>query len=80
MQVLFFVSSTLLLVVGLSISLLLFLKPNLAIEIQRKFYEKINWKIEPISMQQEIRNTKFMGLLLVGIVLLTTIFLLTGTR
>jgi len=30
-------------------------------EIQKKFYEKINWRIEPISMQKEIRNTKIMG-------------------
>jgi len=43
----------------------LFLNPTLAIEIQKKFYEKINWRIEPISMQKEVRNTKIMGLFLI---------------
>ena len=40
-------------------------QPLKAIEIQRRFYEKINWKIEPISLPKEIRNTKLMGLSLV---------------
>jgi hypothetical protein len=43
-----------------------FFKPSLAIELQRRFYERINWKMEPISMPREIRNTKIMGLLLIG--------------
>ena len=42
--------------------LFILLKPTVAIELQRRFYEKINWKIEPISMAREIRNTKIMGL------------------
>jgi len=50
---------------SLILGFLLFKKPELAIEIQRKFYAKINWKIEPISMKKEIRNTKLMGLFLV---------------
>lgn len=45
--------------------LFLFLKPSMVIELQKKFYEKINWRIEPISMQKEIRNTRIMGLFLV---------------
>ncbi len=48
--------------VSIPIGLILFLKPACAIEMQRKFYEKINWKIEPISMPKEIRNTKIMGI------------------
>lgn len=43
----------------------LFFNPALAIRIQKKFYEKINWRIEPISMEKEIRNTKIMGLFLI---------------
>ena len=45
----------------------LFRNPSLAIELQRKFYEGINWRMEPISMTKEIRNTKAMGLFLVVI-------------
>jgi hypothetical protein len=48
-------------VITLAVGVLLILKPSLAIEIQRRFYEKINWRIEPISMQKEIRNTRLMG-------------------
>jgi hypothetical protein len=58
------------------IGLFLFFRPALAIEIQRKFYEKINWRIEPISMPKEIRNTKLMGLFLVAIAILTIIYAL----
>lgn len=39
----------------------LIIKPGLAIEIQRRFYAQINWKIEPISLPKELRNTKIMG-------------------
>jgi len=52
-------------VIGIIIGLFIFLKPELAIEIQKKFYEIINWRIEPISMPKEIRNTKIMGMFLV---------------
>lgn len=47
---------------GIGVGLFLFMNPSSAIEIQRKFYEMINWRIEPISMEKEIRSTKFMGL------------------
>ena len=51
--------------ISLSIGLLFFLKPALAIEIQRRLYEKRNWRIEPISMKKELRDTKIMGLFLI---------------
>lgn len=60
-------------VVGIIIGLFVFFKPGLTIEIQRKFYEKINWRIEPISMQKEIRNTKIMGIFLVVVAIVTMI-------
>lgn len=53
--------------IGLAIGLFIAINPISAIEIQRKFYEKINWKIEPISVPQEIRNTRIMGWFLVAI-------------
>lgn len=55
------------------IGFVLFLNPAFAIEMQRRFYEKINWRIEPISMQKEIRNTKIMGLFLITVGLLTLV-------
>lgn len=57
----------------------LFLRPPLAIEIQKRFYEKINWRIEPISMQREILNTKFMGLFLIASAIATMIYILMRT-
>ncbi len=45
--------------------LFLALKPRQAIELQKKFYTKINWNIEPISLGKEIRNTRLMGLFLI---------------
>jgi hypothetical protein len=60
-------------VLGIIIGLFVFFKPILTIEIQKKFYEKINWRIEPISMQKEIRNTKIMGILLLAVAIVTAI-------
>lgn len=54
------------------IGIFLILKTEKALELQKKFYEKINWKIEPISLKKELRNTKIMGyiLILIGILAL----------
>ena len=43
-------------------------KPRKTIEIQIALYRPFNWKLEPISMEKEIRNTRIMGiaLLVVG--------------
>ncbi|MCM8795197.1 MAG: hypothetical protein NC928_00680 [Candidatus Omnitrophica bacterium] len=46
---------------GLFYGFFLSLKPHLAIEIQRRFYRRINWNLEPISIEKEIRNTRIMG-------------------
>lgn len=62
--------------ISLVIGLFLSVKPSLAIELQRKFYERINWKMEPVSMQTAIRDTKFMGLVLVVLALPAIIFTL----
>ncbi len=61
-------------VIGIIIGLFIFFKPSLAIEIQKKFYEKINWRIEPISMKKEIRNTKIMGMSVVVVAIATIIY------
>jgi len=47
----------------------------LAIEIQKRFYARINWRIEPISMQKELRNTKIMGIFLFALAVVTLLFI-----
>ena len=39
--------------------------PQKVIAFQQRFYSWINWRMEPISMCKEIRNTRLMGLALV---------------
>lgn len=55
------------------VGLLLAIKPRYAIELQKIFYAKINWRIEPISMDKEIRNTRIMGIFLIILVIAGTI-------
>ena len=52
-------------IVSLLLGLFMFLRPASAIEFQRRFYLKINWKMEPVSMPLEMRNTRLMGLFLI---------------
>lgn len=66
-------------VIAFSIGALLILRPALAIEIQRRFYEKINWRIEPISMQKEIHNTRLMGWFIICLLALILSFVLANT-
>jgi hypothetical protein len=37
------------------------INPQLAIKFQQKFYARINWRIEPIDLVKELRNTRIMG-------------------
>ncbi len=64
-------------VFDLFIGLFLIIKPELAIEMQKIFYAQINWRIEPISMQKEIRNTRIMGWFLLFVSLVTLFFVFT---
>lgn len=66
--------SMLLAAVGIIVGLAMFFKTASLIEMQIKFYAKINWRMEPISMPKEIKNTKFMGLVLVTFCLLAIIY------
>ena len=65
-------------IVSIIIGSFISFKPSATIEIQRKFYERINWRIEPISMQKEIRNTKLIGLFLIAVACLTIIYTLNS--
>jgi hypothetical protein len=52
-------------------------KPKKTIDIQIALYRPFNWKLEPISMEKEIKNTRIMGLtvLILGILSLICILL-----
>jgi len=63
------------LILALSVSLPLILRPTWAIEIQRRFYEMINWRMIPVSMPKEIRNTRIMGIMLLVIAVAAVCFL-----
>lgn len=62
-------------IIAIAIGLFIFLKSASAIEIQRRFYEKINWRIEPVSMEKELRNTRLMGLFLIIATAVTLIYI-----
>ncbi|MDD5611296.1 MAG: hypothetical protein PHH69_07210 [Candidatus Omnitrophica bacterium] len=62
--------------VSLSFGLFLLLRPLSAIEFQIKFYEKINWRMMPISMPREIRNTRLMGVSLLSIGVFTLAYII----
>ena len=50
------------------------ISPQEIIEIQKQFYVLINWRMEPISMPKEIRNTKLMGAFLILFALISCIY------
>jgi hypothetical protein len=63
--------------IGLCVGFLMLINPFLAIEVQRRFYEKINWSIEPISVSKEIRNIRIMGWCIILVIITALFFVLT---
>jgi hypothetical protein len=63
-------------IIGMLTGFFFLLKPARLIEIQRRFYEKINWRIEPVSMPKELRNTRIMGSIIIVFSLAALIFCL----
>jgi len=55
---------------GAMFGLFLFISPIKAIDMERKFYERRNWRLEPISMKKALLNIKVMGLILMIAVVL----------
>ncbi|MDP2980487.1 MAG: hypothetical protein Q8N67_00265 [Candidatus Omnitrophota bacterium] len=49
-------------VIAIAFGALIAWKPKKTIDIQIALYRPFNWKIEPISMEKEIRNTRIMGI------------------
>ena len=60
---------------GLMAGAFMAINPGLSIEIQKRFYRRINWKIEPVSLSKEIRNTRIMGWFLILLSVATLFFL-----
>ena len=75
MIIMFFGTTVLFFSLCFFIALFLLVKPASAIEMQRRFYELINWRIEPISMTKELRNTRLMGWVLVILMLIALVYL-----
>jgi len=66
----------LLYIVGLFIGFFYVIKPALAIQIQGKCYARMNWKIEPVSPEKEIRNTRIMGWFLITFLIAALVLIL----
>lgn len=67
--------SIILIIIGIFVGLFVFFYPVSVMRMQVKFYEKINWRIEPISLQKEFTRTKYTGLYLVGLCLLASVYI-----
>ncbi len=65
---------------SLIVGLFIYLKPDKAIQLQITFYRWINWNMQPVSMEKEVRNTKAMGLFLVVAAMAAIIMILLKTR
>ena len=65
-------------VVSLVMGTFIFLRPEQVIDIQKRFYALINWRMEPIDMAKEVRNTRRMGLFLVVVVLVAWLLKING--
>ena len=63
-------------ILALSNGLICTLNPDLAIKVQKKFYERINWRIEPVNMAKEIRNTRIMGLISLALAIALVLYML----
>ncbi len=49
-------------IIAVALGALIAWMPRRVIDMQIAFYRLINWKMEPISMEKEIRNTRLMGM------------------
>jgi hypothetical protein len=63
-------------VVGVVIGFILTRAPGLCIELQKRAYALINWRVEPISMERELNNTRLMGFVLTSLSMVGLIFVL----
>jgi hypothetical protein len=68
--------SLLLPAIGIITGFILIRTPGLCIELQKRAYLLINWRIEPVSMERELNNTRLMGFVLISISMIGLIFVL----
>jgi len=57
-------------VIGVMFGLLMILRPAVIIKLHIKTAAKSNWRTEPISMERELKNMKFRGLILIAVCIL----------
>ena len=67
---LFAILETLIFLAIIAFGLVLILRPSQVIEFQKRFYATINWRVEPVNMATEIRNTRMMGFMILGVVII----------
>ena len=60
--------------IALTLGSYIYTSPQEVILLQQKFYTLINWRMEPISMPKEIRNTKIMGAFLTVLTLMCVVY------
>lgn len=63
---------------GTAIGLLSFFSPRNSIKLYQTIMTWFNWRVEPIHWDREIRNTRWLGFLMVILSLAITCILLTG--
>ncbi|UCG35295.1 MAG: hypothetical protein JSW17_00405 [Candidatus Omnitrophota bacterium] len=68
----------LLAIVSLGVGILYSSRPEVAIEWQRRAYEACNWRLEPISLEKELRNMKNMGKFLVLLSMATIVYIIVN--
>ena len=62
-------------VLGIGFGLFMIYKSDLIIKIQITSSAKANWRVEPISMEKELKNTKIRGVNLVAVCILAIIYI-----
>ena len=62
-------------VVGIVFGLIMVYKAPLIIKMQIKAFARSNWRMEPISMEKELKNTKISGINLIAVCVLTLIYM-----
>jgi len=73
-----FCGQLIIIVIAIAFGGLVAWKSRKVIELQIAIYRPFNWKIEPISMEKEIRNTRIMGMTLLVLGILALGFILLG--
>ena len=72
MDKLFFVVAA---AIALIFGFFIYKKPREAFKIQKRFYASINWNLDPISLEKEVRNTKVMGISVIIFVVLAGLYM-----